>query len=270
MVVKPVSLNDIKRGNPFIDGHCKMHPRSKAFLSGLEDGEDFGMLVARLLKPTKAEAFFEISRYEVKKIGRKIQTAKLLAAEYFKKGIRKGKLSCKEFTIISNNCWGGFVYQKYGLRYKTPTVGVYILGHDFVKLCSDWQRYMEMKLEFIQWEDAAYYYALKGKAPYPIAKLGDIEIYFMHYHSEQEAAEKWYYRAKRINPDHLLFKLSQREECSKKDIEDFMALPLKNKVCFAYDDIPGTIYVPELEGFVGDEFPVVQKYLDELPVLNSL
>ena len=68
----------------------------------------------------------------------------------------------------------------------------------------------------------------------------------------------------------MIFKLSQREGCSKKDIEAFMALPLKNKVCFAYDRVDGAVYVPELEGFAGDESPIIEALFDELRLINSL
>lgn len=189
-------------------------------------------------------------------------------------GIQKkklqSKLKSKDFTIISNNCWGSFEYQKFGLKYMSPTVGLYFLGHDFVKLAANWEHYFSCKLEFIPWEECSYYYALKTEIPYPVAKLDDIEVYFMHYASEEEAAEKWYRRTARINKERILFKLSQREGCSKEDIEEFMALSLKNKLCFAYDKVPGTIYVPELEGLVGDEQPIVSRYVDDISVLNGL
>ncbi len=185
-----------------------------------------------------------------------------------KRKLRK-KLNSTDFSIISNNCWGSFVYQKYGLPYKSPTAGVYILGHDFVKLCKDWDRYFNSKLEFIPWEMASYHYALINEIPYPVAKLDDIEIYFMHYPSEEVAAEKWYRRVERINPDHIIFKLSQREECSREDIEEFMKLPLKHKVCFAYDEVPGTIHVPELKGLIGDEMDIVDEYFDDIDILNE-
>jgi uncharacterized protein (DUF1919 family) len=188
---------------------------------------------------------------------------------YKSKKVLRSKLTSKDFSIIANNCWGSFTYQKYGLEYTSPTVGLYILGHDFVRFCGNWQRYMGQKLEFIPWEQATYYDTLKEKEPYPVGKLGDIEIYFMHYHSEQEAAEKWVRRAKRINPNHLIFKLSQREECSKKDVEDFMDLPLKHKVCFAYDEVPGTVHIPELKGFSGDEMSIVDQYFNDLDILNE-
>ena len=102
-----------------------------------------------------------------------------------------------------------------------------------------------------------------------MARLRDIEIYFMHYHSESEAADKWYRRVKRINPDHMIFKLSQREECTKEDVNNFLKLPLIHKVCFSYDDVPGAINIPELNGFIGDEMEIINKYYDDIEILNE-
>ncbi|MDD3138314.1 MAG: DUF1919 domain-containing protein [Lachnospiraceae bacterium] len=184
------------------------------------------------------------------------------------KQLRK-KLIRPDFTIISNNCWGSFIYQKYGLEYRSPTVGLYLLGHDFVKLAANWDHYFVQKLEFIPWEKSRYYPKIRDMKPYPVAKLDDIEIYFMHYLTEQEAAQKWYRRVKRVNPEHMIFKLSQREGCSRKDVEDFMELPLKYKVCFAYDDVPGVVYIPALKGWIGDEQPIVEQYFDECVILNK-
>ncbi len=200
---------------------------------------------------------------------RKLQNAVFKCHTWCNQLKLRRQLKSKDFSIISNNCWGSFVYQKYGLQYTSPTVGLYILGHDFVKLCARWEWYMEQKLMFIPWEESTYYYAIKDCKPYPVAKLGDIEIYFMHYHSEDEASEKWYRRVKRINPNHMIFKLSQREECSKADVEAFMKLPLAHKVCFAYDPVPGTVHIPELEGFVGDETEIINRYYNDLNILNE-
>lgn len=180
------------------------------------------------------------------------------------------RLRNKNFTIISNNCWGGFIYQKYGLEYRTPTIGLYFLGDDYVKFCASLDEYLSRQLAFIPWESSRFYPELKDVKPYPVGKLGDIEVYFMHYHSEEEAREKWERRKSRINKERILFKLSQRECCSKEDVEKFMALPYKNKICFAYDKVPGAIYVPELRGFSGDEQPIVTPYLDDLKLLNGL
>lgn len=179
-------------------------------------------------------------------------------------------LKNKNFTIISNNCWGGNIYQYFGLKYNTPTIGLYITGYDFVKFCSCLDEYLSSSLEFIKWEDAKLYDSLKDKEKYPVGKLRDIEIYFMHYKTEEEALEKWNDRKKRINKKHILFKLSQREACSKEDINRFMNLPLKNKLCFSYECIDDVIYVPELENFQGDESNLINGKIDVIKILNSM
>ncbi len=201
---------------------------------------------------------------------RKIRNAITKAKEYEKKKKLRRTLKTREFSIISNNCWGSFIYQKYGIRYQSPTVGLFIKGHDFVKFCADLDRYLSYGLCFIPWEESTLYPEIRDEKRYPIAKLGDIEVYFMHYASEEEAREKWTRRASRLCRDKMIYKLSQREGCSKEDVEAFLSLPLKNKVCFAYDPLPGAVHVPELSGFSGDEQPIVEKYFDEKELINSL
>lgn len=203
-------------------------------------------------------------------IVRKIKNAEIILRDRMKKRTLRNKLVHTDFSIISNNCWGGSIYQKYGLAYRSPTAGLYLLGHDFVKFAERLDHYIACELEFIPWEESSYYEVIKNNKPYPVARLDDIEIYFMHYPTEKEAAEKWYRRAKRINHAHILFKLSQREGCSKEDVERFMSLPIRNKICFAYDEVEGTIHIPELRNWSGDETPLIEQYYDELTILNQL
>lgn len=203
-------------------------------------------------------------------IVRKIRNAVILIKDEISKRNLQKKLKITNFSIISNNCWGGAIYQKYGLVYRTPTVGLYILGHDFVKFAERLEHYLACKLEFISWENSTIYEEIKTDKSYPVARLDDIEIYFMHYLTEEDAAKKWYRRVKRINRDHILFKLSQRECCFREDIEKFMSLPLENKLCFAYDEVEGTIHIPELKNWSGDETTLLERYCDELSILNKL
>lgn len=182
------------------------------------------------------------------------------------------KLKNTDFTIISNNCWGGFIYQKYGLKYQSPTIGLFFVGNDYIKFCGNLQYYINQPLKFIPFESSKNYELIKKtETTYPVGKLDDIEIYFMHYDSEEEALVKWKRRAKRINPNKILFKLSQRkQEFEKNDIVEFMKLPLKNKVCFTYDEFPETILIPELENCIGDEVLLISSYFDECDILNQL
>ena len=190
--------------------------------------------------------------------------------EKIKQIYRCSQLYSTDFSIISNNCWGGFIYQYFGLQYLSPTIGLFIPGNDFVKFCSKIKHYLSFELEFINWNDCRLYPIIKDKKPYPIAKLDDIEIYFMHYSSVKEAEEKWNRRKKRINPNRILYKLSQREGCSKEDIEKFLSLNLNNKICFSYDKVEGAILVPELKGLVGDEMPIISKYYNVINLINNI
>lgn len=183
---------------------------------------------------------------------------------------RRKKLIRTDFTIISNNCWGGFVYQYYGMKYLSPTIGLFFVGNDYIKFCKNIEHYINQKLIFIPFEKSKNYDIIKGENRYPIARLDDIEIYFMHYKTEEEAAEKWYRRCKRINFDNIIFKVSQREKYTKEDMVEFINMKDKKLICFTYDDIPNAIVVKELEGFVGDEMPLVRKYYDDTELLNSL
>lgn len=70
---------------------------------------------------------------------------------------------------------------------------------------------------------------------YPVANLKDIKIHFLHYHSEQEASEKWYERCSRINYDNIYiimsdFELSQEEFLNFQNIKN-----VKNKIMFTTD-----------------------------------
>ena len=43
----------------------------------------------------------------------------------------------------------------------------------------------------------------------------------------------------------------------------------KWKSCFSYDEVPGSINIPELKGFSGDEMETINRYFDDLEILNE-
>jgi len=149
-------------------------------------------------------------------------------------GYRKSKLNNTDFTIISNNCWGHFVYSRYALPYLTPTIGMYIFPDDFVKLCHNLRYYMELPLEFITYRESKHKDAIiaKEQTNIPIGKLDDVEIVFLHYKTEELAREKWERRAKRINYDNLIFKFTKMNGCTKEELKRFDALECDKKICF--------------------------------------
>lgn len=148
---------------------------------------------------------------------------------------RKRKLNKNKFTIISNNCWGGEVYECYNLIKQSPTIRLYFMSKDYIKFIKDIHHYINQPLNFINPKDSKYYDIVKNQkryGTYPVARLDDIEIFFMHYVSKEQAKAKWNRRVKRIDWDHILYKFNDQNGCSMNEIEEFIALPVKNKICF--------------------------------------
>ena len=66
----------------------------------------------------------------------------------------------KNFTIISDNCFAGFIYQKYGLQYQSPTIGCMMFGDDYIEFCNNLDCYTtgDYDFKFITKEESKYNY----------------------------------------------------------------------------------------------------------------
>lgn len=101
--------------------------------------------------------------------------------------------------------------------------------------------------------------------------LDDIEIYFLHYPTPEEAAEKWYRRSQRINWDNILFKISHRLSSTEDDIKQFAELPHPNKIIFAEKDFgSNTVIIPGISKMLADETPLTFKAFNLTGYLNQL
>ena len=211
---------------------------------------------------------------------------RLKVLKYWRVGLanwRKKQLKSTDFTIISNNCWGGMIYESYNLKKKSPTV-----AKDYVEFLSDLKGYISSELIFIKpeesrWKDMPQLAEDERFGHYPVGVLSNgkntIELFFLHYHSEQEAREKWQRRIKRINWDRMLVKFNDQNGCTEKEVDDFMKLSFKNKLFFTCKHWPN-----EKEGWytVIHQFPKhdfimasyepfgKNKYIDITSVINKL
>ena len=165
----------------------------------------------------------------MKSINNIIETVKLkVKSKYIKKTafIRKRMIKNKNFTIISNNCWGGFVYQSYALKYNTPTIGLFFMADDYLKFIESLDYYLSIdNIDFIKPEESKWYNYLKSFSTfgtYPIAKIKDIEIFCLHYKSKEEFLKKWNKRKKRVNYEKIIYKFSEMNLCDKSDIKKFL------------------------------------------------
>lgn len=148
----------------------------------------------------------------------------------------RGELLVTDFTIISNNCWGGMVYESYGLKKMSPTVGMFIMPGDFVRLCADLPGHLAQPLEFIEPWESKWADALRANdnwGTYLIGRVGEAELHMLHYHDEETARRKWESRVGRVNYGRILYKLNDQNGATEEDLLAFDALPLEHKVVFS-------------------------------------
>ncbi len=188
---------------------------------------------------------------------------------------RQRKLNNLDFTIISNNCWGGECYEYFGLIKASPTIGVYIFADDYIRFVSNLKDYLSKKIVFISYEKSKHKDILeeRGHTSVPIGLLGDVEIVFLHYPDEKDAMEKWNRRVKRVNYDNLIVKFSNQNGASHEDIVKFSKLRGVKKVLFLSrysDEFPEAIYYPEFSNapeLLNDTY-IWNKRIDVFSLIN--
>lgn len=189
---------------------------------------------------------------------------------------RRRGLNSKDFSIISNNCTGGYVYQYYGVAYNTPTEGLYFTTDDYLKIIKRPEYYFKHKVELIDPKESVL--AKAGRTiRHPVGKIDDVEIYFLHYPDPDEALGKWYRRCSRINFKKMFFLLSETELMKDGHLQQFSSIIENgNKgLCLTLTDykIPHTLYVPNVpkdRGNAAWKPKIVLSSLDWKTVLNDL
>ena len=162
---------------------------------------------------------------------------------------RYNKLRHSKLSIISINCWSGFVYHAFGLEFLSPTINMFFKEEGFLKFSSNLRKYMDMEMRFYktEFEPHAHY-------DYPVMLLGDIELHMNHYQDVgvDGARQKWEERRLKINWYNLLvMTFSEKPEV----LEIFDKLPFAKKVCFVpfKTDLDSGFYI-EPEIIRGREF----------------
>ena len=154
---------------------------------------------------------------------------------------RRNKLKSTDFTIISNNCWGGKCYEYFDLPKKTPTVGGYFFAEDYIRFCKNLKYYLSKKLEIIPAQSSKYYdeLAAKEETDVPVGRLDDVEIIFLHYQDTDELVKKWERRISRINWDRIILKFSYQNKCSDELIKEFLEIKEFPKFCLVGEKVTG-------------------------------
>lgn len=163
--------------------------------------------------------------------------------KYFRKRINKANISRLRNTnptIISSNCNGAVMLYDLNLKFLTPTVNLFLFPKDFLRFVSDLDKYLSNDAELVQ---------VESRKPYPVGKLIDVEIHFMHYPTFEEAINKWNERRKRIQSNNIYLMMTDRDGCTYEDMVNFDKLPY-NKVIFTnkhYPEIKSSFYIKGFE-----------------------
>ena len=136
-------------------------------------------------------------------------------------------------SIISNDCWGAEFYIRSNIEYNTPFVGLMLYAPCYISFLENFEENLNAALTFTSHTK---YKDLQERREeendfYPIGKIDEIEIHFLHYTSEEEALNKWERRKRRIKKDNLFVKF----DCSKDDatldlVKRFKNLEFQNAV----------------------------------------
>ena len=145
--------------------------------------------------------------------------------------IRSLAIKNKDITIISNNCFAGMFYKHYGLKFNSPTIGLFIRSQEYMKFLQCLPEILEGGYDLFE---------KKTDAKWPVGIIHtrnsnvDIEINFMHYSVFEEAAEKWKRRMTRVDLKKTIVFFMQTPFFSEYDLKLLKDIPYGEKV-FAYD-----------------------------------
>ncbi|QNE39493.1 DUF1919 domain-containing protein [Hymenobacter sp. NBH84] len=188
--------------------------------------------------------------------------------------LQRALLRNRHFTLISNDCWGAEVYKFYNLLWNTPCIGLYLVAEDYLRLLENPQRYLDGNVVFVavsRHEAVNQHRAIK---PHPIGLVGgDVEIQFLHYHSEQEAREKWARRCARIVWDNLIAKFDgSKDGATAELVQQFDQLPYPKKLTLlkeSQEGIKSAVVVPHYttDGLL--QFAVSMQAFDLTTWLNT-
>jgi uncharacterized protein (DUF1919 family) len=155
-----------------------------------------------------------------------------------------------DFTVISNNYWGSHIYQALDTACRTPFAGLFIPPRSYLCLLKHFDAFISADLKFADQSALASINLWREREGlrYPIGLLEkDVELHFVRFADEQDARTQWQQGCQRIvsDPTRRFFKFDDSGGATADDVEEFCALPLRNKVCFTKARYgPSTVIVP--------------------------
>jgi len=139
--------------------------------------------------------------------------------------------------LISNGCAAGNYYKETGEIYPHPLMfSLFLNDYEYIKLCNNLDHYMDIIPTFINLPNSLRH----NNTLYPIMKLEDIVIHWIHATSETDVLDKWIRRVKRYknsNCEPIFFICPMNKYENNKELNDMMKqfLNIKNSYLILND-----------------------------------
>jgi len=184
-----------------------------------------------------SDRYYNEIKSEAKAIGipdKKIINGKVFELPLFDFG-RYVKLIENPVTILSDDCWAGYVYHDLCLPFSSPVINTYFGREEYARFIQDPLFYLGTELEMVREGSFA-------KSQCPIGQLGEgdrtVKVQFLHSDSFAKAKVEWDRRKERINPRNIFVKngFSSSERNPQYLLDTFRKIPYP-KILFYYDEI---------------------------------
>lgn len=153
--------------------------------------------------------------------------------------ILRNKNRNTDFSLLTANCMGGYIYHQLGVKFASPTINLMMSQKDFYKYIANIDYYNGLKFQDLGFQGGV-----------PVGLLGDLTINFTHYKSFDDGANSWYKRAKRINPHKLYIIATDRDGVSYDDIKTLASIKCAKLLVFTAKqyDLPFCFKVDAFDG----------------------
>lgn len=156
----------------------------------------------------------------------------------------------ERITILSDDCWGGYVYHYLYMKFYSPLINCYWQKDSFLRFIQRPDYYLKQTLKIEREGNIR-------KNICPIGSLGNegekVYIDFVHSICFEDAEMLWNKRLKRVNFDNFFVKfgIDAADERGEEYLKAFNKVK-QNKVCFYSGDIKlgGALYLKRFEKFV--------------------
>lgn len=135
------------------------------------------------------------------------------------------KLKKSQISIISNNCWGGTIYNTLGMECLSPFKNLFLTDDSYLRMLGNLDYYLDCEPEF-----GGFGTDVHSGNIYPVLKLDDVLIHCNHDSDHETAIRNWNRRLLKLNRENLFIEMyTEDEKCAQNFIQ---MQGFKKKICF--------------------------------------